>query len=78
VNQLNVLWLQMSVESARYEYIRQHEWPFNSDTKYMAVMVTPRRSQVGFCSVDELLLLSGRVDPSVSRFLGGGAANGGV
>jgi len=41
----------MSAESAHYEFIRLHEWPFNSDTKYMAVKVTPRRSQVGFSAV---------------------------
>ena len=46
----------MSVESARYEVIRQHEWPFNSDNKYMAVLVTPRRSQVWFCFYGRFLL----------------------
>jgi len=44
--ELGVLCIQMSVESARYEFVRLHEWPFNSDTKYMAVKVTPRRTQV--------------------------------
>ena len=38
---------QMSAESVRHEFIRLHEYPFNSDTKYMAVKVTPKRSQVG-------------------------------
>jgi len=41
----------MSAESAHYEFIRLHEWPFNSDTKYMAVKVTPRRSQVDGVSI---------------------------
>jgi magnesium-transporting ATPase (P-type) len=38
---------QMSVESLRHEFIRLHEYPFSSDNKYMAVKVTPKRSQVG-------------------------------
>ena len=51
MNKLSDPCVQMSVESVHYEFIRLHEWPFNSDTKYMAVKVTPRKSQVGFSNV---------------------------
>lgn len=37
--------IKMNGESIRHEFIRLHEWPFNSDTKYMKVKVASRRNQ---------------------------------
>ena len=38
--------MKMNLNSLREGYIRIQEWPFNSDTKYMAVKVAPRNGQV--------------------------------
>jgi Ca2+-transporting ATPase len=38
--------LQLDLENVRYEYNRLQEWPFNSDTKFMAVRCTQRNKPV--------------------------------
>ena len=38
--------LQMNLNSIRNDYVRLEEWPFNSDTKYMAVRVINKNRQV--------------------------------
>ncbi|ELU14696.1 hypothetical protein CAPTEDRAFT_176941 [Capitella teleta] len=49
---------KMDLESMRQEYIRLQEWPFNSDTKYMAVKCVPR-DQKG----PEVFYVKGAVEP---------------
>lgn len=52
---------KMNMESLRCDFIRLHEWPFNSDTKYMKVKVAPKRNLS-----EEMFYVKGALDQVLS------------